>query len=57
MIKLVDKDGKTVFINMFHMLKERKHGHDEERIGKIKTFLSPISKEEQQYGYCVFEVC
>lgn len=55
MIKLVDKDGKTVF--MFHMLKERKHGHDEERIGKIKTFLSPISKEEQQYGYCVFEVC
>lgn len=34
MMKLADKDVKTVFINAFHMLKWRKHEHNEERNGR-----------------------
>lgn len=34
MMKLADKDVKTVFINVFHMLKWRKHEHNEERNGR-----------------------
>lgn len=58
MMKLAHKDVKTVFINMFHMRKQRENMNmmRKEMEGTRKQFFSPVFGKEC-YDYHVFEVC